>query len=64
MFSSSEMLSLSEILIVTCSCIIAPATMYIMNNQTKANQVKCEERDRAIERLTHELLKLKENEKE
>eukprot|EP00536_Pseudo-nitzschia_multiseries_P018684 jgi/Psemu1/56785/gm1.56785_g len=26
MFSSSEMLSLSEILIVTCSCIIAPAT--------------------------------------
>eukprot|EP00536_Pseudo-nitzschia_multiseries_P008541 jgi/Psemu1/20671/gm1.20671_g len=78
MFSSSEMLSLSEILIVTCSCIIAPATMYIMNNQTvqaiknqtmsndreKANQVKCEERDRAIERLTHELLKLKEKEKE
>eukprot|EP00536_Pseudo-nitzschia_multiseries_P014533 jgi/Psemu1/39052/gm1.39052_g len=78
MFSSSEMLSLSEILIITCSCIIAPATMYIMNNQTvqaiknqtksndreKANQVKCKERDRAIERLTHELSKLKEKEKE
>eukprot|EP00536_Pseudo-nitzschia_multiseries_P019030 jgi/Psemu1/58570/gm1.58570_g len=94
MFSSSEMFSLSEILIVTCGCIIAPTTMYIMNNQTvqaienqarwgeqeqriermtnqaknddreKANQVKCKERDRAIKRLTHELARLKEKEKE
>eukprot|EP00536_Pseudo-nitzschia_multiseries_P018008 jgi/Psemu1/53704/gm1.53704_g len=34
------------------------------NDREKANQVKCEERDRAIERLTHELSKLKEKEKE
>eukprot|EP00536_Pseudo-nitzschia_multiseries_P014612 jgi/Psemu1/39420/gm1.39420_g len=66
MFSSSEMLSLSEILIVTCSCIIAPATMYIMNNQrsrpSKPN--KSNDREKANQRLTHELSKLKEKEKE
>eukprot|EP00536_Pseudo-nitzschia_multiseries_P018835 jgi/Psemu1/57553/gm1.57553_g len=57
MFASSEMLSLSEILIVTCGCIIAPATMYIMNNQTVQaikNQARWDEQERRIERMTNQ----------
>eukprot|EP00536_Pseudo-nitzschia_multiseries_P016150 jgi/Psemu1/45095/gm1.45095_g len=57
MFSSSEMFSLSEILIVTCGCIIAPATMYIMNNQTVQaikNQARWDEQEQRIERMTNQ----------